>query len=252
MLKLLRTLFGSNARPMIWPPLPEGERAYAIGDVHGCADLLVRLASKIESDDAIRPEARTTIIMLGDLIDRGPDSAGVVNFVLNWSKQRAIRTIAGNHEEMLLASFGSEVVLRRFLQFGGRETLVSYLGDAESYSSLSLEELFEQLPDIIPAQHIEFLQSLEDYVEIGDYLFVHAGIRPGIAPDEQRGTDLRWIREGFLDFEQDFGKIVVHGHTISESVEIRTNRIGVDTGAYRSGVLSAVGLEGTARWFLTS
>lgn len=252
MLKKLRELFGSNPRPVIWPPLPEGERVYAIGDVHGCADLLARLARQIERDDAIRPAARTTIILLGDLIDRGPDSAGVIEFVLDWKKHRSIRTIAGNHEEMFLASFGSEDVLRRFLQYGGQETLLSYIRDTDLYNKLSMTQLRAQLPGIVPAHHMEFLQSLEDYIEIGDYLFVHAGIRPGVAPDRQRGSDLRWIREGFLDFEDDLGKVVVHGHTISERVEIRTNRIGVDTGAYRHGVLSAVGLEGTARWFLTS
>lgn len=252
MLKRLRELFGSKPRPIICPPLPKGERVYAIGDVHGCADLLASLARQIERDDAIRPEARTTIILLGDLIDRGPDSAGVIDFVLDWKENRTVRTIAGNHEEMFLASVRSEEVLRRFLHYGGQETLLSYVRDKDLYNSLSTAQLHEQLLEIVPARHMEFLQSLEDYIAIGDYMFVHAGIRPGVALEQQNRGDLRWIREGFLDFEGDLGKVVIHGHTISESVEIKANRIGVDTGAYRSGILSAVGLEGTARWFLTS
>lgn len=227
-----------------------GQRIYAIGDIHGRADLLGSLLAQIRRDEAIRAPAQTTIIFLGDLIDRGPDSAGVIDLIIGLQTQYKVRGVAGNHEEMFLASLESDDVLRKFLAYGGREMVLSYLGDVDEYNRLSIPELRERLPQIIPSSHIAFLRELEDMIVIGDYVFVHAGIRPGVPLDCQDPRDLRWIREGFLDDDRDTGRVVVHGHTISENVDIRSNRVGLDTGAYLHGRLSALAVEGSAQWFL--
>ena len=130
--------------------------------------------------------------------------------------------------------------------------LLSYPLDPLAYTRAELGEVADLARAVIPEQDITFIRSFEDQVELGDYLFVHAGIRPGVALADQRRADLRWIREAFLDHDESFGRVVVHGHTISDSAQIRHNRIGIDTGAYRSGRLTALGLEGTNRWLLTA
>lgn len=232
--------------------LPAGQRAYAIGDVHGRADLLAALIEAIDRDDAARAAAQTTVILLGDLIDRGPDSAGVIRLARQWQQRRTVRILMGNHEEMFLRALDQEEAMRQFLRFGGREMLLSYPLDPLVYTRAELDEVAALARAAIPPEDIAFVQGFEDMVALGDYLFVHAGIRPGIAPEEQRPADLRWIREPFLDHAESFGPVVVHGHTITATAELRHNRIGIDTGAYRSGQLTAIGLEGTTRWLLTA
>jgi serine/threonine protein phosphatase 1 len=251
---MIRRFFSNLATRAAPPPasVPAGQRVYAIGDVHGRLDLLDQLIATIEADDASRGVAETTVILLGDLIDRGPDSAGVIDRALAWATQRRVRCLAGNHEEMLLRSFGQIDVLRHFLRFGGRETLLSYALGRDAYDRMSLQDIQASLPRLLPPEHLAFLKGMEDWIAIGDYLFVHAGIRPGVPIEEQRPVDLRWIREPFLDDAEDHGAIVVHGHTICEQVEERSNRIGIDTGAFRSGRLTALGLEGPSRWYLTA
>lgn len=234
------------------PKIPVGRRIYAIGDVHGCVDLFNRIVELIEDDDAGRSSAETTIILLGDLIDRGPHSAQVLDKAMSLATRRKLRIIAGNHEQMLLASFGDIAVLRQFLQHGGRETLLSYALDPADYARWTLEEVQQRLPHLIPERHRAFVASFEDHIAIGDYLFVHAGVRPGIPLAQQSTVDLRWIRSGFLDHDGDFGAMIVHGHTVTPKPELRHNRIGLDTGAYRSGRLTAIGLEGAERWLLTA
>ena len=206
----------------------------------------------IEADDAARGAAQTTIVLLGDLIDRGPDSAGVLDAVIALKARRALRVIAGNHEEMLLAGFERREVLRAFITYGGRETLLSYGLDRETFNEATLGELQAMLPALVPKRHLAFIREMENQVRCGDYLFVHAGIRPGVGLELQRLSDLRWIRSEFLEDKRDHGVIVIHGHTIADAVDERSNRIGIDTGAYASGVLTAIGLEGTERWFLST
>lgn len=232
--------------------LPAGQRVYAVGDIHGRSDLLAALISAIEHDDAQRKVADTTVILLGDLIDRGPDSAGVIRLARAWQQSRPVRILMGNHEEMLLDALRRIEVLRHFLRFGGRETLLSYPIDPAEYARAELEELILMANAVIPAEDLAFIRSFEDQIELGDYLFVHAGIRPGVPLAEQKTSDLRWIREPFIDHELPFGPLVVHGHTITEAVDIRANRIGIDTGAYRSGRLTALGLEGRQRWLISA
>lgn len=232
--------------------VPPGERVYAVGDIHGRLDLFERLIVEIECDDADRESAKTTIILLGDLVDRGPDSSGVLDAAIELSARRRVHILCGNHEEMFLRSLESDALMREFLHRGGRETALSYLGDADAYNQLSFEEVRQRLLEALPANHLDFLKSLEDKVIIGDYLFVHAGVRPGINIEDQTLADLRWIREPFLSSDRPSNYCVVHGHTITSEPAEHQGRIGIDTGAYQSGRLTALGLERDARWFMTS
>lgn len=232
------------------PAVPHGQRVYAIGDIHGRLDLLDALVGAIEDDDRSRSAAQTTIVLLGDLIDRGPDSAGVIALARELQARRDVRIIAGNHEEMFLQSLDDPEILRHFLRFGGRETVLSYPVDPKVYNDLMLDEAQAMMRETIPAADVAFLRGLDDWVEIGDYLFVHAGIRPGVPVAQQSIRDLRWIREPFLSHAGKHEFCVVHGHTITNEPELRDNRIGIDTGAYMSGRLTALGLEGTERWFI--
>lgn len=250
MFSRLRQLIGAAPQPSA--AIPAGERIYAIGDIHGRSDLFAALVAAIDADDARRGAARTTVILLGDLIDRGPDSAGVIRMAREWQQRRTVRILMGNHEEMFLDALEQEEVMRHFLRFGGREMLLSYLTDPADYTRAELSEVAGLARTAIPEGDIAFVRTFEDQVRIGDYLFVHAGVRPGVALEAQRRSDLRWIREEFLDHADPFGAVVVHGHTIFDSPQIRHNRIGIDTGAYRSGRLTALGLEGTNRWLLNS
>ena len=249
MLSKFRLFTGSKAGT-IPASIPEGQRVYAIGDIHGRADLLSRVATAIEEDDACRAPASTTVILLGDLIDRGPESAAVIDMVQRWSTRRRVRVLAGNHEEMFHFSFSRLNVFETFLKFGGRETVLSYGVDSAVLQVADPEEARQMMIEAVPMDHREFIMDFEKLILIGDYLFVHAGVRPGFPLEEQSGKDCRWIREPFLSHPGDFGCVVVHGHTISTEVEVRHNRIGIDTGAFMSGRLSAIGLEGTDRWLL--
>lgn len=232
------------------PSLPTGDRVYAVGDIHGRVDLFNDLIRVIEADDASRGKAHTTVVLLGDLIDRGPDSAAVVARAREWSRQRHIEFIQGNHEEMLLNSRNKVETLRGFLKFGGLETIQSYGIDAATIMAADIDELQSLMNEAVPQDDFDFLDSFKKMVRIGDYLFVHAGIRPETPLDHQLSHDCRWIREPFLSHKGDFGACVIHGHTITEEPEVCSNRIGIDTGAFLYGRLTAIGLEGTDRWFL--
>lgn len=232
--------------------IPEGQRVYAIGDIHGRDDLFERMLDAIRADHAARGPASITLILLGDLVDRGPASAQVVERALGLKTEFPdTRLLIGNHEECFLAALTGDMRrLRYFLRIGGDTTVRSYWNDNESFESASFEEVAEQLPKLVPSEHVKFLGQGEDVVEIGDYAFVHAGVRPGIPLEKQAYSDLRWIRDEFLDDLSDHGKMIVHGHTITAQPDEQANRIGIDTGAFRSGTLAAVGLEGCERWFL--
>jgi serine/threonine protein phosphatase 1 len=234
------------------PAIPAGHRVYAVGDVHGRLDLLDVLLTRIDVDDLDRPPAKTTVIFLGDLIDRGPSSAEVIERLRNYALP-GVRVVflSGNHEEVLVRLLrGESQFIPDWLRFGGAECARSYGVDTVAMKSMAPSRAVQMLRDKVPAAHRDFLESFVDTFQVGDYLFVHAGIRPGIELSEQSQTDLRWIRSPFLECESHHGFVVVHGHTISEEVQVHANRIGIDTGAYRSGVLTALGLEGTNRWFL--
>lgn len=249
MLRSIRQLWSpKEERPP--PALPAGARAYAVGDVHGRLDLLTALTRAIEDDDAARGKADTTTVLLGDLIDRGPDSAGVLAFARDWQTRRKVRILCGNHEEMFLRSFEDRAVFRNFLLYGGRETILSFGVCAEAFHQADTAEAQALMAQAIPAEDIAFIAGFEDFAVIGDYLFVHAGIRPGSPLEDQRPEVMRWIREPFLSHAGHHGHVVVHGHTIAARPEVGHNRIGIDTGAYMSDRLTALGLEGDRRWLI--
>ncbi|MGZ8999040.1 MAG: metallophosphoesterase [Allosphingosinicella sp.] len=250
--KMLRRLLGRNGNK--GPSGPAHSRAYAIGDIHGRLDLLTDLLDQIERDNAARPTARTYLIFLGDFVDRGPDSRGVIERLLSHPPDFARPVfIKGNHEEFFLGVLnGQEETIRDWLTYGGYQCCESY-GLSQGWTlNATAQEIQERLRAAVPESHRDFLENMADSFQFGDYVFVHAGIRPGVPLEAQSSKDLRWIREGFLDDVTNHGVMVVHGHTIVGSPEQHPNRISLDTGAYRSGVLTALGLEGRDRWFLTA
>lgn len=231
------------------PAIPPRQRIYAIGDVHGRLDLLGDLLRRIEREQEARPPTTTRIVLIGDLIDRGPGSASLLHrFAV--SETTKLICLRGNHEAAMLHAWeGSFPALRLWLEHGGRATLRGFGATDAELDDEPFQQM-ETLRRVVPAACIPWLRALPLHYVCGDYLFVHAGVRPGVALKRQREHDMLWIREEFLSDDRWHGKMVVHGHTPVEKVEILPNRIGIDTGAYYSGRLSAIGLEGTERWVL--
>lgn len=245
----------SEASQFTHASTPEGVRLIAIGDIHGQLDLLLELTTALESDCRNTP-APTHLIFLGDYIDRGPSSARVIDwlasFAPDWATPHFLR---GNHEQCLIDILGDTApddMFAAWLDYGGRETLSSYgLGSRVLYSD-DLDAIRNATRGAVPPHHRRFLEATHSRLRFGDYLFVHAGIRPGVPIEQQSEEDLLWIREPFLSSQDDFGAVVVHGHTISPAPENRRNRIGIDTGVYRYGVLTGVVLEGQSRRFIAA
>lgn len=226
-----------------------GERIYAIGDIHGRYDLLRMLLDRIgEHSEALPAPQALHIVVLGDLVDRGPDSAKVVEFLQSLqSASDQIVVLMGNHEEAMLRSIAGDFgVLQRWLDVGGAETLASY-GLQLPRPDENLAKYTRYLKASLPAPQMRWLSGLPLTARSGDYFFCHAGVRPGVSLARQARNDLLWIRDDFIDVPANHGAVIVHGHTIEPEVTFRENRIGLDTGAYRSGVLSAVYLEGDKR-----
>ncbi|MGV8955667.1 MAG: metallophosphoesterase family protein [Cypionkella sp.] len=213
---------------------------YAIGDVHGCRDELVQLESLIAAD-AASLTGEKWIVMLGDYVDRGPHSAAVLDRLCARPPSGFRRIcLVGNHETMMLAFMSAPDSSAEWLKFGGVETLASYGIDVESFMRANPKARHQILASYIPTEHIEFLQSLPVLLALPDTLFVHAGIRPGFGIEDQIEDDLLWIREPFLSHPNPLGIRVVHGHTPVSQPEIVGNRIAVDTGAFGTGILTAV------------
>lgn len=234
--------------------IPDGQRVYAIGDVHGRVDLLDALLVRIQADVEQQTAVKTRLILLGDLIDRGPDSAAVVERVRQLAQGNDnVSVLLGNHEEVFLLALGGEIqAMRLFIRIGGLATLASYGLSEEQVAAADYNDLIRLAIEAVPREHLEFMGTFEDMITIGGYAFVHAGVRPGVPLSRQRTEDLRWIREGFLDSPGPFERTIVHGHTISKDVDERPFRIGVDTGAYATGKLTALALEGNRRWYLST
>lgn len=228
------------------PRIPDDLRIYAIGDIHGRADLLTEILDGIDADQRRRPEVgETRLIFLGDYVDRGPASRQVIE-ILETGIPPGCRAVClkGNHEDMLLKALISPAGQEIWLANGGEATLRSY--GIHSHSSPASEVL-----DAFGA-HRRFFDGLALTHEAGDYLFVHAGVRPGVALGAQRPNDLMWIRQDFLGHDGDLGRIVVHGHTPTSVPDVRSNRIGIDTGAWMTGALTALRLEGEERAFIST
>ena len=228
---------------------PEGLRIYAIGDIHGCLDALVEMAQRVADDLSARPADDWRLVFMGDYVDRGPDSAGVLAWLAERAGDPRQITLLGNHDAML-RDFLADAEVPRFgtwLGNGGVATVQSYRIGPEGFAGLDnaygRETLRGMLEAAMPEAERALLGSLELSVRFGDFLFVHAGIRPGIAFEAQSAEDLIWIREPFLDSAEDLGAVVVHGHTPVGAVELHPNRIAVDTGAVFGGTLSCLVIE---------
>jgi serine/threonine protein phosphatase 1 len=228
---------------------PEGMRLYAIGDIHGRLDLLKRMHERIHAEiQRDRPDD-WRVIHLGDYVDRGPDSRGVIDFLI--AAQGADRrnfTLMGNHEHGFLEFLGLPSMDSLFMRYGGIQTAASY-GVPGPASGLA--RFHTQLLQAVPAAHTRFILSCGYSVGLGDFFFCHAGIRPGVPLEMQAPEDLMWVREEFLFYPKLHPKVVVHGHTITPEPELLPNRVNVDTGACRSGVLTAFVVEGAAKRLLT-
>lgn len=238
------------------PALPDGVRIYAIGDVHGRLDLLRELEALISADAASAGGMRIVQVMLGDYVDRGPESRGVIEHLIARRGQCELLTLRGNHEAYMLDAGVEPAVFARWCRFGGRETLLSYGIDLGHLDDAAVEAasaaLSRHVRDALPRDHKAFLTETRLHWSCGDYLFVHAGIRPGVPLALQTDEDLIWIRRDFLDSAVDHGCVVVHGHTPTDAPEIRANRIGIDTRAFSSGVLTCLVLQGDSRRFLAT
>jgi serine/threonine protein phosphatase 1 len=229
-----------------------GKRCYAIGDIHGRIDLLKDLLDRIALHNAARPERETALVLLGDLIDRGPGSNEVVELAYSFrSPHMRLLVLTGNHEELMLKAIDGDLdAFHSWMTNGGIATMRSYGVDTKRLAGLALEDFRQRVADCIPPSHVAFLRGAADSIRFGDYLLVHAGIVPGRPIEEQRAKDLRWIRSAFLSSEADHGCVVVHGHSQEAQIEVKPNRIGIDTGAYHSGVLTAAWFEDGEKGFI--
>jgi serine/threonine protein phosphatase 1 len=232
--------------------LPSGLRVYAIGDIHGRADLLDDLLGQIEQDLVEHPCLDARYVFLGDYIDRGPQSRGVLERLQAFSLSHTAVFLKGNHEEMLLAFLRDPPRGLPWIHAGGWRTLASYGIDRTPEQRADLIAIAAELRSALPAKHLAFLKSLALSHGIGGYHFVHAGVRPGTPLALQSSNELLWIRDEFLESTADFGKIIVHGHSPVARVDIRANRINTDTGAWRTGRLSCAVLEHDQRRILAT
>lgn len=235
------------------PSPSPGTRLYAIGDIHGRHDLLVRLLDRIEADAEQAGSTSNRLIYLGDYVDRGPHSAQVIDHITRYSPAGFERVaLLGNHEQAVLDFLVKGTPSWDWLKYGGGATLLSYgvIPPRDPGNPRHVAEARDALRAAMPAHHLEFLTNLVPFWRDGDFFLAHAGIMPGIDLDQQSVHDLIWVREPFLSSMADHGACIVHGHTISETITYRHNRIGLDTGAFHTGILSALVADGGEISFL--
>lgn len=234
------TSASAATRKTFYPPLARGLTIFAIGDIHGRADLLDALHEAIDIACS-RLGGRVLEVYLGDYVDRGPYSAETIELLLSRERRRELILLGGNHEAMLQQFLDADLELRDWARFGGLQTLLSYGVQPSQWRTP--DECRAQLRASIPAAHLTFLRTLLDWAWLGDYFFVHAGVRPGVRLEAQSARDGCWIRDDFLRDRRNHGAIVVHGHTTTEEPEFLDNRINLDTGAYLSGRLTCLRLD---------
>lgn len=235
------------------PSIPLGERVYVIGDVHGRMDLVQQLLELLDAEEARRPPVTTRIIILGDFIDRGANSAKVISTLQWWQKNSTrVTVLKGNHEATLLDCLdGDPQAQRSWLEHGGLATMRSF--GIFPFHGMSADDLAALMATALGDETITWLRQLPLSHQIGDYFFCHAGVKPGVPLSEQEPDDLLWIRGEFLKSKREHGAVIVHGHSMCGlSVHFAENRICVDTGAHETGVLSAVALQGPMRWTVST
>ena len=246
---------------MIWKPrqsssvavprTPEGLRLYVIGDIHGRLDLLNETFARIDSDRGTQPADKALHVFLGDYVDRGPRSREVLDALIARADRYPVIYLKGNHESYFLNFLQDPSVFADWRHYGGLNTILSYgLTPPIAPDQRSNQELASNLNLALPEPHLQFLKKLELSFTCGDYFFVHAGVRPGIALSKQREEDLLWIRDEFLMHERPYEKIVVHGHTPVIEPDVQPNRINIDTGAYATGRLTCLVLDDDEKRFI--
>lgn len=231
------------------PSLPAGLRIYAVGDIHGRLDLLNKLLTLINSDIALRPVVRPVYVFLGDYIDRGSSSRETIDRLIEHGRTSESVFLKGNHELIALKCLSDRSLFDQWLRLGGMETLMSYGLPSESLangkqSGAQIVELQSAFHSALPRAHFRFFRHLQNSFVCGDFFFAHAGVKPDVELSHQKESDILWIREEFLSSSRDFGKIIVHGHTPTSEVEVGPNRINIDTGAFATGRLTCLVLEG--------
>ena len=248
-----RSLADSQTAVQSLPRTPPNMRIYAIGDIHGRYDLLRQLQRMIWNDVAQHRKRRKVLVYLGDYIDRGPDSRKVLERLSRHPLHRCVSVhLMGNHEQAMLGFMQEPDAYSDWLVYGGLATLSSYgiTNPRDEQRSRPLPFLAQQLESRVPEHHKVFLRGLKKHIVLGDYLFVHAGIRPRVPLKLQTAGDLLWIRDDFLRFRQPHSHFVVHGHHMTEIPDVHANRIGIDTGAFATGCLTCLVLDDESRSFI--
>jgi serine/threonine protein phosphatase 1 len=230
---------------------PDRLRVFAIGDVHGRLDLLQKMHRSIQAQNEKSPPFDWVIVHLGDYVDRGPDSKGVLDLLVSAQrKTHRILALAGNHDIGFLEFLATGAPDGIFAHNGGRQTALSYGVSIDFADLRSIAAGRDALLHAVPSGHVDFLRGLKRSMAFGDFFFCHAGIRPGVELDDQDPEDLVWIRQQFLADPRLYSKVIIHGHTPVTGIEVRPNRINLDTGAVFSGRLSAIAIDAGEKWFL--
>ena len=224
--------------------MPAGLRIYAVGDIHGRLDLLNELLSKIDADIALRPISKALYVFLGDYIDRGSSSRETIDRLIEHGEKNEAVFLRGNHELIAIRCLSDRKLFDKWMRLGGLETLVSYgIAPGLLTNSRQIVQLQAAFHGALPQSHFQFFRDLQSFHVCGDFFFAHAGVKPHVDLSLQKEQDLLWIREEFLTSNEDFGKIVVHGHTPTREVEVQQNRINIDTGAFATGRLTCLVME---------
>ncbi|NOJ47683.1 serine/threonine protein phosphatase [Bradyrhizobium sp. WSM 1744] len=227
--------------------MPAGLKIYAIGDIHGRLDLLDELLARIEMDIGLRPAVQPVYVFLGDYIDRGPSSRETIDRLIEHGEKNKCVFLKGNHELIAIKCLSDRSWFDQWMRLGGMETLNSYKIPAQGVrNGKRIVELQSAFHQALPQAHFRFLRDLQASFTLGDFFFAHAGVNPNADLASQKESDLLWIREEFLSSNVDFGKIVVHGHTPVCEVDVSSNRINIDTGAYATGRLTCLVIEGAS------
>jgi serine/threonine protein phosphatase 1 len=238
-------MLGLNLKSRPKPRLPDGIRIYAVSDIHGCADQLQDVFAAIDHHLARAGPARALHVFLGDYIDRGPASRQTIDLLVERSRRHESIFLKGNHEAFMFEVLRDPARLEAWKEYGGFQTLMSYgLAPSIKPDREEQNELVRALRHGLPNHHRRFFDSLRPSFVCGDFFFAHAGVKPGVPLRQQREEDLLWIRDEFLQSKENFGKFVVHGHTPVPKPEIRPNRINIDTGAYATGILTLLTIQG--------